>query len=294
MKSGGASRTAVFVCQGRAAADGRLAPARFHDPVARHLLREDERAVVDAARTDEKVVEGGMRMAVESVRACAEVVAPRTVLIDDAVVAAVASGVGQVVIVGAGLDTRPWRLTALGDAVVYAVDHPSSQADALTRAAELPAPFGRMVAVPVDLARDALGPALGDAGHDADRPTVWVWEGVVPYLTRDDVTTTVAALAERSVAGSTLVVNYQAPSFTATFGRTVMSAIARMSGADPMLSDEPWRSTWTPQRMAALLAQHGWRVETDAALLAAARQIGSPTSRARSLANGHVTVARTV
>ena len=46
-----ASRTAVLVCQGRAVADGRLAVGRFDDPVARALLRDDELAAVERART---------------------------------------------------------------------------------------------------------------------------------------------------------------------------------------------------------------------------------------------------
>jgi hypothetical protein len=43
VKSGGVSRAAVFVCQGRAAAHGRLAVGRFSDPIAERPLREDER-----------------------------------------------------------------------------------------------------------------------------------------------------------------------------------------------------------------------------------------------------------
>lgn len=52
LKSGRASRTVVFVWQGRAAANGRLAVGRFSDPVAEHLLREDKLGPVRAARED--------------------------------------------------------------------------------------------------------------------------------------------------------------------------------------------------------------------------------------------------
>lgn len=57
---------------------------------------------------------------------------------------------------------------------------------------------------------------LGAAGHRADVPTTWIWEGVVPYLAPADVEATTRAVAERSAAGSRLVVHYAEPSRTAT------------------------------------------------------------------------------
>ena len=135
-----ASRTAVFVCQGRAVADGRLAVGRFGDPVSARLLRPQELADVELARSAINTSDWRRRLAVEALRACAEVVVPRTVAIDDAVSAAAN---GQVVIVGAGLDSRPWRLDALAGATVVLVDRPASQSDARERSDEL-APIARL------------------------------------------------------------------------------------------------------------------------------------------------------
>jgi len=59
---------------------------------------------------------------------------PRTVLIDDAVGDA---GCDQLVIVGAGLDTRPWRLSELANTQVFSVEHPASHADCRRRASDL-------------------------------------------------------------------------------------------------------------------------------------------------------------
>src|SRR4051794_6175063 len=105
MRSGGASRTAVLVCQGRATADGRLAVGRFADPVAAQVLRPDELATVRAAREDAGAgLKGRDRLVLESVRACAQIVVPRTVMIDQAVTDAVRADAGtQVVVLGAGL-----------------------------------------------------------------------------------------------------------------------------------------------------------------------------------------------
>ncbi|MEU0034165.1 MULTISPECIES: class I SAM-dependent methyltransferase [unclassified Streptomyces] len=295
-----ASRTAVLVCQGRAAANGRAATGRFADPVAERLLRAAERTPVDEVRANTPPKGWRERTVYESVRACAEVVVPRTVAIDEALRARVT---GQLVILGAGLDTRAWRLTELARTDVWEVDHPASQQDKRARlaeaapvlgepgessrpAAELSATARSVRFTPVDLAVDDLGAALEAAGHDPSAPTTWLWEGVVPYLTRDEVRATVAALAARTVPGSALVVNYQAPSARATAGRL----LARLLGGS-VTSGEPWRSLWTPQRMAALLAEYGLRVVSDDNLLAVAHTLGSPARGRRSLQSGRVAVA---
>ena len=90
MDAGAASRTAVLVCQGRAVADGRIAPDHFRDPIAAQLLTPDERRAVDRARDDTPPASGRERLAWERLRACAEGMVPRTVLIDDLLVAALA------------------------------------------------------------------------------------------------------------------------------------------------------------------------------------------------------------
>jgi len=232
-------------------------------------------------------------MSVEAVRAVAQVVVPRTVVIDDAVATAVtAAAVTQAVVVGAGLDSRPWRLAALSDVTVFCVDHPASQADARDRARGLIPVAQRLVFIPVDLTTSQLDPALASAGHDRAAPTVWVWEGVVPYLARSDVEATVSALADRSAPGSVVVVNYQTPSLVATLGRWVAILVGRLFRVEPFTGDEPWRSLWTPADMAHLLAEHGFTTQRDVDLFQVAQAIGSPTRHSRSLRNGRVAIAR--
>ncbi|MBJ7903553.1 class I SAM-dependent methyltransferase [Streptomyces sp. DSM 110735] len=280
-----ASRTAVLVCQGRAAADGRFAADRFGDPVAVRLLRAAERTAVDEVRAGTPPQGWQARTAYESVRACAEVVVPRTVAIDDALRAGVS---GQLVILGAGLDTRAWRLSALAATDVWEVDHPASQQDKRARLAEAaPEATARSVRfVPVDFATDDLGAALDAASHDPALPTTWLWEGVVPYLTRDQIHATLSALTARTAPGSTLVVNYQSPSARAAAGRL----LTRLLG-NAITAGEPWRSLWTPAQMATLLAEHGLRVTSDTSLLTLAETLGSPTRGRTSLKSGRVAVA---
>jgi methyltransferase (TIGR00027 family) len=277
-----ASRTAVIVCAGRAVAHGRIAPDRFADPTAMPLLRAEEQSDVHLVRHGQPPKGAGRRLAYEMIRGSADLMVPRTIAIDEAILASPAP---QVVILGAGLDGRAWRLTRPGT-TFFEVDHPASQQDKRDRAESLdgaPPTF-----VPVDFAHDVITDALESAGHRADVPTVWVWEGVVPYLTRSEVSATVAAIAARSAPGSRLIVNYQAPSLIGEVVRKVITAIFRKSGP---WAGEPWRSAWSPAAISRLLARHGFAVREDRDLLTIARDLGLTLEGRVNLMNGRVAVA---
>jgi O-methyltransferase involved in polyketide biosynthesis len=68
----------------------------------------------------------GERIEFEFVRAVADVLAPRSIVIDDALKARLNP---QLVILGAGLDGRAWRMRELAAADVFELDHPTSQED---------------------------------------------------------------------------------------------------------------------------------------------------------------------
>ena len=80
----------------------------------------------------------------------------RTAAIDAAVVRAVEAGCRQLVILGAGLDGRAWRLNALREVDVYEVDHPDTQAEKRRRVDGLMQAASSVSFVPVDFARDRL------------------------------------------------------------------------------------------------------------------------------------------
>ena len=133
---------------------------------------------------------------------------PRTIAIDEARARRAASP--QVVILGAGLDGRAWRMPELRDVTVFEVDHPDSQREKQARAAALPRIAREVRFVPVDFTHDRLDDALAAAGHDPARPTTWIWEGVVMYLERADIEATLRVIQRRSAPGSHLVVLYLA------------------------------------------------------------------------------------
>jgi methyltransferase (TIGR00027 family) len=281
-----ASRTAVLVCQGRAAADGVIAPGRFADPTAMRLLRPDEREVVQWVRDGAAPQQWKHRVDYETVRATAELMVPRTVAIDDAIRARLSP---QLVILGAGLDGRAWRMPELAGVAVFEVDQPATQQDKRDRAAGvsgMPPAF-----VPVDFGRDRLGDALAAAGHRAGLATTWVWEGVVPYLTRAEVAATVTAVGESSAPDSRLIVNFQVPATSTKLGRLVARALMASTGRPSVWASEPWRSTWTPAAMARLLSRHGYAVTRDEDLLDVAGALAIPIRRRTSLSHSRVMAA---
>jgi len=283
-----ASRTAVLVCQGRAVGDGQLAPRRFGDPVAAQLLREQERADVELARSGRAPSGWRNRMRYEMLTATAAVLATRTVVIDDAVRAA---GNPQLVVLGAGLDGRAWRLAELSGTAVFEVDHPASQQDKRDRADGLEPVAKSLTYVPVDFGRDALGPALAAAGHDAAAPTTWIWEGVLTYLIQPEVTATLAVVAERSAPGSRLVATYPVPNRLSGLGRRAMRIYSGLTGGQDPLENEPHVSAWTPEQMRVLLAGYGLTITANEDLFTAARQLGISARQSRFYGLGRAAVA---
>jgi methyltransferase (TIGR00027 family) len=272
MRAGKESQTAVLVCAGRAAAAGRTGVARFADPTAEVLLPQSMRERVAAYRAGGAAPRDRRENLRQiQLRAVEALMVPRTVAIDDAVREA---GAGQLVILGAGLDGRAWRLPELAGAVVFEVDHPASQQAKRERSASLTPAAREIRFVPVDFGRDDVGVRLGEAGHDWRAPTTWVWEGVVPYLTGAQVRATLAVLARRSAPGSRLVVAYSAPSLGRYAGR-LLSRVLASGGDGDMLAEEPQRSTYTVRRMRDLLGSYGFAVVSDRDVVEIGRSMGA-------------------
>jgi methyltransferase (TIGR00027 family) len=189
------------------------------------------------------------------------------------------------------LDDRAWRMPELTDVEVFEVDHPASQRDKRSRVGDIQAVAKSLRFVPVDFTRDRLDTSLASAGHRSEGATTWIWEGVVPYLSRSDVSTTVQAVGGRSAAGSRIIVNYQSPALSATLGRLAARAMTAMARRRSPWADEPRRSSWTPTAMSALLAGYGFRINRDDDLLTVAENLPVRVRQRRSLQTGHVTIA---
>lgn len=109
--------------------------------------------------------------------------------IDEVVLAEAGAGLDELVLLGAGLDSRPYRLAQQLDGVrAFEVDHPASQATKRQRLERLLGHVpGHVTFVGIDFARDDLRERLAAAGHDEQARTLFVWSGVSPYLPEEAV-----------------------------------------------------------------------------------------------------------
>jgi len=253
VKADRASRTAHFVALGRALADAGLSHVPgFRDPTARFFLTDRGRQ--SFAKSERAFRAGKRGLAPDGARMMADLIALRTTAIDTAVRDAIAGGATQLVILGAGYDGRAWRLSELSGVRVFEVDHPATQGEKRARVTELPPAVGTVSFVSIDFEREALGAVLDRAGHDPSSPTCWIWEGVVMYLTREAMRSTLAGIAGRSATGSTLIVNYHS-----AHRRFLASLMFRLIG-------EPQISAWTREEMAADLESAGFAVREDSGM----------------------------
>lgn len=265
-----------------------MAVGRFSDPVAVELLTAPERVPVEQVRSGVTPQDFGDRIEYGLLSGVSETLATRTVTIDDALRD---RGNTQLVLLGAGLDARAWRMKELAEATVYEVDQPASQQDKRQRVGERAALAGSVRFVPVDFATDSLDAALGAAGHDATRATTWIWEGVVNYLTREQIAATAAMVSARSAPGSRFIITYPAPSVRNTLGRKIVRPLWALAGRRNPIADEPMRSTWTPERMRELLDANGFEVVTDIDQLTVAQELDLAVQRGPFLRSGRIVVA---
>lgn len=189
-----ASRTALMVAAYRArAAEG--AEPLCRDTWASSLAGEDGRAV--AAQFDAAFPHMSLWIGV------------RTAFIDRQVSSLMASGAGQVVVLGAGLDTRAVRLARPG-VRFFEVDQPASQelkrSRLATRAPEYPVEAAHYV--PCDFEREDFGDRLLSAGFDPGVPAVFIWEGVTYYLSEAAVRATLGRIASLSEPSSVVIFDH--------------------------------------------------------------------------------------
>lgn len=182
----------------------------------------------------------------------------RTAAIDDELRTALGRGAAQLVILGAGLDARAFRLADLGDTAVFEVDFPATQLAKRARLDGSLATAREVAFVGVDFERDLLDERLAEAGHDPGMPTVWIWEGVTPYLDEQALEATLEVVARRSAEASTLLVTYATPDLVRLgfVPRPLLRAAFFILG-------EPIKSAFEPAQIRARLEARGFSVTSD-------------------------------
>jgi methyltransferase (TIGR00027 family) len=137
-------------------------------------------------------------------------VVARTRYIDDYLKACITDGIEQLVILGAGYDSRAYRFDELKTRVkVFEVDHPDTQRAKIQKVKKI---FGSLpshvVFVGLDLDERKLGEGLLESGYDKGKKTLFIWEGVTVYLTPEAIDETLAFVAQNSGKGSSIIFDY--------------------------------------------------------------------------------------
>lgn len=281
MQPGQPSRTALGAATHRALhqvlEEGRI----FADPLAVRILGRDLEAALRDAEAD------------PARRRLRLFIAVRTRFAEDALRDAVARGVRQLVVLGAGLDTFAYRSPLDGALRIFEVDHPATQAWKRERLAEagIPVPPALTFA-PVDFERETLADGLAAAGFEACLPTFFTWLGVVPYLTEAAVTATLAFIAGLP-GGAHVVFDYGNPPAPGADGEDFAAARAALA-ARVAAAGEAFRSDFDTDALHAQLRGLGFRDIEDLGPAAIRERWFPASGGAASDRGGHLLRASTL
>jgi methyltransferase (TIGR00027 family) len=247
VRTGEPSRTALRVAMQRAVHQLLDEPIVLQDPIALPILGAETEVAMreDPYQYNEPLMRG--------LRAALVV---RSRVAEDELARAVAAGVRQYVVLGAGLDTfayrNPHRAIGLR---VFEVDHPSTQqwkrrclSDAGIALPE------NLIFAPVDFEHGTLAQGLADASFRHDQPTCFSWLGVTMYLTEAAIMETLGFVA-RSPKGSSICFDYRVP---ASMLNPIERVIGEVMGQRAAAAGEPWISAFYPSALRKQLLDLGF------------------------------------
>jgi methyltransferase (TIGR00027 family) len=241
MEIGQVSKTALGVAIRRAAHQLMENPRILDDPIALRLVGSGHPQLMERA----------MHRVARDFRAF---MAVRSRYTEDHLAEAVAGGVTQYVILGAGLDTFAYR-NPFPSLRVFEVDFPATQQwkRQMLCSAEIEVPGG-LTFVPTDFEQQTLALSLSDAGFDVTQPAYFGWLGVVPYLTLDAFRSTLNTVAQLP-AGSGISFDYSiSPELLTPEGRTAFARLSERVAA----AGEPFQLFFSPESLEAELQRAGF------------------------------------
>ena len=205
------SKTAVYVAAARALGSKDPDPqVRNPDYLAIKFLGPRERAVLLDIPMDALDLDFDSAMKQLGPHLLVAVMTYRTERFDAALLDALQNGARQVVVLGAGFDSRAYRFQSqLGDVRVMEVDYGPTQAYKKRRLGEILDVIPPNVSfVPMDFTKDNLLDQLRNAGYSEQQRTFFLWEGVTYYLPESAVKDTLHFVRDHSASGSRIAFDY--------------------------------------------------------------------------------------
>lgn len=181
----------------------------------------------------------------------------RTRYIDDYVRSGIEKGARQLVLLGAGYDSRSYRLDEIRHPVrTFEVDFPATQAVKKEKVEQI---FGCLPShvcyVPIEFNQESLEKTLAEYGYEEDLQSLFVWEGVSYFLTAEAVDDTLAFVREHSKAGSSIIFDY---TFKSVIEGTYPLDEARKERQILELIGEPYTFGIDEGKIAEFLVQRGF------------------------------------
>jgi len=259
MKANKTSRTAQYMAFFRALETKRKHDRLFSDPFAIHFLDSGLRFAVKVSnfpfvmaylnKTIQKKIPGAYSSALA-----------RTKYIDDLLERTIKDDVEQVLILGAGFDTRASRLNCIQTIPVIEIDHPNTSGFKLNTfkkgIGQLPK---NVTYCQIDFNQQSLDEVAGKYRFDFTKPTTIIWEGVTNYLTEDAINNTFAFLSKYP-KGSYVIFTY--------VHRQVLDNPSSFAGGEKLLKDledieERWTFGFYPEVLRGYLSKFGFTIMED-------------------------------
>lgn len=208
--------------------------------------------------------------------------------IDDYLKAQLAEGLDQVVLLGAGFDTRAFRIHGMERTRVFEVDQLETQSVMVERLHKVIDPMpGNVTFVPADLNTQQLGEVLRAAGYDEHGKTVFIWQGVTYFLEPEGIDRTLTFIADHSGPGSSVVFDYiygaTLHDTTQGYGKT----LARAGKA----SGEPYVFGIDKGEVESFLTQRGFCDVRDTSLEEIKATYFTGPNAARAVVTGAISIA---
>lgn len=199
------SQTAMLIASLRALACFEEDPAiRGGDILAELFLPEDKRQPLHSPELRSQI----KKMIPEGLY---EYVIARTKYFDGLFQQCLCDGFTQIVLLGAGYDSRAYRFAGQSrDSVIYEVDESATQQEKrpILFDGDVSIP-GNINYIPVDFERDDLFEMLAKAGYSEAIPTLFIWEGVTFYMNPQAVDAMLKAISSHAAPGSLLSFDFQ-------------------------------------------------------------------------------------